>query len=84
MALIVHKRADGSLVIDPRSPVPDQHPLNVATLDRWGVIPGKPVTLGTADGDVTYTLSGYGTRIAKGKEVTDYKVMIYQREPADA
>ena len=79
MALIVHKREDGSLALDPRSDFPDSHALPAAALVRWGVKPGHDVTLVTSDGEAVYQFSAYGTKIVKGEEVTDYKVLVYEK-----
>lgn len=80
MALIVHIRPDGTLALDPRGQLPDSHPIPSSTLEAWGVTPGKPVTFTTDDGDVTYMFAGFGTKVSKGEEVADHKVLIYERQ----
>lgn len=80
MALIVRIRRDGTLALDPRGDAPAQHGIPLSSLERWGVTPGKPFTLATEDGDVSYSFAGFGTKLSQGEEVPNTKLLNYERD----
>lgn len=79
MALIVHIRPDGSLALESGATPPSSHALPVSTLERWGVTPGHDFALALGDESFAYRFSTFGRKKAKGKEVANHQVLIYEQ-----